>query len=108
MKVYDYSPVKYFYRKFNKFFDNQLLASRQVDVGFLEIIYWNGFFEVYLRFPKKRYGYFLKSYSKLNHAINFLENAQEIDLSKLLPPDMFTFGYSEKKGKFPFWLIPKH
>ncbi len=106
MKVYDYSPVKYFYRKFNKFFDNQLLASRQVDVGFLEIIYWNGFFEVYLRFPKKRYGYFLKSYSKLNFALNFLEGAHEIDLTKILPSDIFVGESNEKKGKFPFWRIP--
>lgn len=107
MKVSNYSPIKCFYRRFSKFLDNQLLASRQLDIGFLEIIYWSGNFEIYLRLPKKRYGYFLKTYPKLNQAINFLENIKEIDLSKLLPSDIFG-SPNEKKGKFPFWLIPKH
>ena len=103
MKIKSYSPVKYFYRKFKEMENNQLIASRRIDIGFLEVIYWNEFFEIYLRIPKKRYGYFLRTASRLKEAINFLENATEIDFTKLLPSDMF--GLTENKKKFPFWYL---
>ena len=65
MKVIPYSPVKCFYRKFSKVVDNQLVASRRINLGFIEVVYWNEFFEIYLRIPKKRYGYFLRTMSRL-------------------------------------------
>lgn len=105
MKINNYSPVKCFYRKFKKMENNQLIASRHIKNGFLEVIYWNEFFEVYLRIPKKRYGYFIKTYSKLNQALNFLENASEIDFTKILPTDIFNAMENENKKKFPFWYL---
>ena len=83
--------------------NNQLIASRRIDIGFLEVIYWNEFFEIYLRIPKKRYGYFLRTASRLKEAINFLENATEIDFAKILPTDIL-YGTSSSK-KFPFWYL---
>ncbi len=102
MKVIPYSPVKCFYRKFVKLVDNQLVASRRINLGFVEVVYWNGFYEVFLRYEKKRYGYFLKTYSKLNQAINFLENIEIVDIKKLLPSEI-TDNTPQKTSKFPFW-----
>ena len=103
MKIKSYSPVKCFYRKFKEMENNQLIASRRIDIGFLEVIYWNEFFEIYLRIPKKRYGYFLRTMSRLKEAINFLENATEIDFTKILPTDI-SYATSSSK-KFPFWYL---
>lgn len=103
MEISNYSPIKCFYKKFKRMENNQLIASRRIDIGFLEVIYWNEYFEVYLRIPKKRYGYFIKTYSKLNQALNFLENANQIDFVKILPSDIFES--IENKKKFPFWYL---
>lgn len=103
MKISSYSPVKCFYRKFKKMENNQLIASRRIDYGFIEVIYWNEYFEIYLRVPKKRYGYFLKTFSKLNQALNFIENAEDIDFNKLLPAELLETN--SNKHKFPFGLI---
>ena len=103
MEISNYSPIKCFYKKFKRMENNQLIASRRIDIGFLEVIYWNEYFEVYLRVPKKRYGYFIKTYSKLNQALNFLENSNQIDFVKILPSDIFEV--KENNKKFPFWCF---
>lgn len=103
MKIKSYSPVKYFYRKFKDMEDNQLIASRCIDNGFLEVIYWNGFFEIYLRSLKKDMVASLNLFLDLKNLLIFLENATEIDFTKLLPSDMF--GVVENCKKYPFWYF---
>ena len=97
MKVIPYSPVKCFYRKFSKVVDNQFVASRRINLGFIEVVYWNGFYEIFLRFEKKRYGYFLKTFSKLNQALNFWENIEMLEIKNLLPSEITDYKPQKKR-----------
>ena len=87
-----YNRVKRFYYNSvnrSKYKTNQLVAYKKVDLGFLEVIYWADAFEIYLRPPKKRYGYFLTSFYQLKRAQNFLENYKHIDMTQILPSEFF-------------------
>lgn len=100
VKIVSFSPVKCFYKKFNRIDNNQLVASKEINLGFVEIVFWSGFYEIFLRPRKKRYGYFLKTFSKLNQALNFLENIELVDIEKLLPNEISSFSALNKPKIF--------
>ena len=88
MKLNSKYPINKLFDKYN-FVDNQLIYTRKTDLGFLEVFYWRGFYEVYFRLHKKRYGYFITSLSTVRQAYNFLEASSEIDLTKYVTTEIF-------------------
>lgn len=85
----------------SNFVDNQLIYTRKTDLGFLEVFYWRGFYEVYFRLHKKRYGYFITSLPTVRKAYNFLEASTEIDLTKYVPYDFISYEENRKRRKIP-------
>lgn len=91
----------------NRFVDNQLIYTRKTDLGFLEVFYWKGFYEVYFRLHKKRYGYFITSLSTVKQAYNFLEASPDLDLTKYVPYDFVSQEETRKRRKIPK-ILYKH
>ena len=70
--------------KHKDFANNELLATRNFDYGFLELVFWHGLFEVFYRPSSKRYGYFVISFFELKQGLDFVK-LPSVDLSKYLP-----------------------
>lgn len=57
--------------------DNTLLAYKKLMQGTIEIITWHGEFELYYRTSKKRYGYFIATFQKLERATEVMTRLDE-------------------------------
>lgn len=63
---------RYFHSYIEKDYkNNQILAYKRLLQGQCEIIYWQGYYEVYYRPKSKRYGEILAVFDKLEKAYNF-------------------------------------
>lgn len=58
--------------------DNEVLVTRSDDFGVYEVVYWAGFFEVYFRPFKKRYGYMVGSYPLLKSAVHVFRDSRPL------------------------------
>ena len=64
---------------------NKVIATRKLAKGQYEIVFWSDWYEVYFRPYRKRYGYYLNSFSSSKEAFKFLNKLPDTPpLSKLL------------------------